>query len=1498
MKLADFIYSATIKHNTSLGDNKAFPKREDVSFEYVVLKARYGEVIEAIKREFDEVPSCEEAENLLNKYLRMAMEYERPLRPQLEKLCEALCNNILGVPQETVILDCELTDKVEPDHALRIMPEDNTDEPTYTFDDVDEIRTANDAILKRRMMNSLVQGASYLLSMASFDNSYINEWSKDLTPLYVKIIALNDYLLFTKKEEISDKNPMLGAYVETHLGKGNEKTVISSQGLCFPLLLQETFRGFFELFASHGLPDDTKKAMYIIRHADFIMSEAWDLRMGVKLWELIIENIENVEESMYPYIFSSIAMLPIDEFNDMLQNLFSHTKKGKNFIEDIVNEVIHDNEYQTFKQDIEKFNMDKCVIEDDVIQESKNYENNLLKNKEGEPIKCYHSTEATFTEFDPDKINSGGAGAYHGYGFNFTTFPNLTYGKNVMEAYLSLKKPITSLKKTFTIQNIIQFMLTVDKDACDSIACEFTGDYTPIGSQKYYKNIVHAAHSLYDYADDDLDIYSNICMASNAGVKDTMMVFMDKGYDSAIEYNEDGSPKVVVVFTPQQIHLINKNQLTESQSPLKYPSKLSGTKVVNPDGSLKVMYRGDNNDINKFDRSYSSYANLYGTGFYFTDSQNHANNYGNAKEYYLNIQNPLNTDKHTITLKQVYNFLVAVDKNDDYGLYNYGYGSTPKTVLGKVYREDRSDFNIIQDINTSCIGDLVEATLLFNQINGTNFDGFILPTETVVFDNSQIIPVNYNPITEEYTIDINEKHDIIYGDEFKNWFGDWENSSEHSAIMSDIVDKDYDNSKPLLVWNSSPHKIKLGKHKSIGGEYLNGLHFSVMKGLPHGKNKCVCYLNMRNPYYAKKHSEIICPSDTLISKLKRSGCDGIIFDPWMYNDDNGLKSMDKFEFLVFDKSQVKVVNRDLTESKLMQLITEADSRLKKAETIIRNSFSGLLNPDGRVTSPEYYVNGNPETTWLQYILYSLRHTFDLMSNSDVKYIPSIARFAVGELGFETQEPKQDKLNDLMKIVQIIKSNPEKYSKYLNASSYDELEQTFAPILKALNDEENERINNASYDTNFGEYQIIEDADYETAKEFGDLSHPDSKLCYTQSESTWKDYTQDGLNKVYILLSQDWKNLQPEHTEDLLDSHVPQNETAYDRYGLSMIFVFVNQKNELIYCNTRWNHQAKYKQGCSTDHALTREDLSYIVRQPFMNVFKGYSDEELLDKGVVPFHLVQPLLDNGASLDDIFEKVVELPLYNVYIVLLHDKQNIVSSDRKLLFKEWYPSILRMNGFVLLCLESGAYQVATVNGHILSNKHEYAKIQFNTKIQCFMCYRRVGQSDEAQLFFVRKDGSYVTDKPCFGGYLSSGFFEPRIMDDKIVVSFKGMDSFTCNVLNVNTGKFMLEKNVYNIQIHETYSLIDTGSRKMICDKDLNDLFPNYNFRSVDYAGDIDNELIFFYCETYAGKYSIFSNQGKQITQVWFETPLSYLKDNKFKVKDNGNEFYIDLNGNIVN
>lgn len=167
-----------------------------------------------------------------------------------------------------------------------------------------------------------------------------------------------------------------------------------------------------------------------------------------------------------------------------------------------------------------------------------------------------------------------------------------------------------------------------------------------------------------------------------------------------------------------------------------FSSWFQGSKVVNADGTPKLMYRGDDNDIDEFSREYSASSNLYGTGFYFTDDKSQAFHYGGAKPYYLRIVHPLATDGHEITKKQLYDFLVAVDENEDYGLYNYGYGATPESVLSDVY--GKSDFAMLLDINACCIGDLVEATLLFNKINATDFDGFILDTETVVFDNSQI----------------------------------------------------------------------------------------------------------------------------------------------------------------------------------------------------------------------------------------------------------------------------------------------------------------------------------------------------------------------------------------------------------------------------------------------------------------------------------------------------------------------------------------------------------------------------------------------------------------------------------------------------------------------------------------------------------------------------------------------------------------------------------------
>ena len=181
------------------------------------------------------------------------------------------------------------------------------------------------------------------------------------------------------------------------------------------------------------------------------------------------------------------------------------------------------------------------------------------------------------------------------------------------------------------------------------------------------------------------------------------------------------------------------NTLTEAQA-----EYFKDSKVRDKDGNLLVMYQGASEDFSVFDRKKSNYANLYGRGFYFTKSESHASRYGNTRAYYLDIKHPVSTTETTITKSQLRKFLQAVTENEDYSFENYGYGATVDSVLASVY--GKSDFLMLNDVSQTAIGDLVEAIELFNEVNGTVYDGITLDTETVTFNSEQAkLTTNKNP---------------------------------------------------------------------------------------------------------------------------------------------------------------------------------------------------------------------------------------------------------------------------------------------------------------------------------------------------------------------------------------------------------------------------------------------------------------------------------------------------------------------------------------------------------------------------------------------------------------------------------------------------------------------------------------------------------------------------------------------------------------------------------
>ncbi len=166
----------------------------------------------------------------------------------------------------------------------------------------------------------------------------------------------------------------------------------------------------------------------------------------------------------------------------------------------------------------------------------------------------------------------------------------------------------------------------------------------------------------------------------------------------------------------------------------------SASKIVNADGTPKVMYHGTQAQFTAFDKKKAKSSGYYGKGFYFTDSESHAQQYGNSMAVYLDVKNPLEQGKNHISKKQLRKFLEAVAENeDDYDIWNYGTEDISE-IIESIYKDDA--FAVIQDVNATAIGDFAEAIALFNKVNGTNYDGIVTPTETVVYEPTQIKSVD------------------------------------------------------------------------------------------------------------------------------------------------------------------------------------------------------------------------------------------------------------------------------------------------------------------------------------------------------------------------------------------------------------------------------------------------------------------------------------------------------------------------------------------------------------------------------------------------------------------------------------------------------------------------------------------------------------------------------------------------------------------------------------
>ena len=365
MKLPNFIFSKLKTHNTSLGDNPAFPPERDYPFDYKILKLSMNKAVQNLKsdNELKDLTPVE-LKNKLSKLTKECIELEHSVKNNLMSICKNIVIKLFNIPEDTIELECELVDRIKPYHEFRLLPEES-DSDNFNFNDMEDYNNSLNTILKRRLINSFIQGAAYIYSSEDVYKSRVFNINPQLVKLYRQITAINNFLLFYEEEHITDTKPRQGAYVEVELGRQNEKTIIKSQGLLFPYLLTETIRGLFELFASHGLPSDNEKAQYIINKADFLIAEPWDLRFGMSLWEMIVP--DETQTKYIPYYFTSICKLPVSEFNDLMQEFFMRTNSGENAKRQLMNKSEKLCKLNSLSQMMALKNANKDLINDEFV---------------------------------------------------------------------------------------------------------------------------------------------------------------------------------------------------------------------------------------------------------------------------------------------------------------------------------------------------------------------------------------------------------------------------------------------------------------------------------------------------------------------------------------------------------------------------------------------------------------------------------------------------------------------------------------------------------------------------------------------------------------------------------------------------------------------------------------------------------------------------------------------------------------------------------------------------------------------------------------------------------------------------------------------------------------------------------------------------------------------------------------------------------------------------
>jgi hypothetical protein len=329
------------------------------NFQEILASTRYKEVVNKV-RQYTEIDPQTTVQGSMQPLTMMMMDAHNKIvniesnnRNQLENLAVELVKKEMGLTDEDFIFDAKIVGMGEIDSSdfNREMGDDqNIDEVEIEKDLFSDLETLDLQKAKRRLINSMIQGASkkghYMYHMVSERIRQITG-SENLVNLYGVLMSVNDTLYWQLGDD-QMRMMMGGGGGPANVGgkesvdRNTEPPTIIARAINFPILVHELIKGVMEVLAIKGKPQDEEGNETdfedVESSEDTLEKEMWDLRLGPAIWERIRNRFPEeilVDEDKYRIqliMFSHIIQKPAKEFLVFMKEVLSDSENGKNLM--------------------------------------------------------------------------------------------------------------------------------------------------------------------------------------------------------------------------------------------------------------------------------------------------------------------------------------------------------------------------------------------------------------------------------------------------------------------------------------------------------------------------------------------------------------------------------------------------------------------------------------------------------------------------------------------------------------------------------------------------------------------------------------------------------------------------------------------------------------------------------------------------------------------------------------------------------------------------------------------------------------------------------------------------------------------------------------------------------------------------------------------------------------------------------------------------------------